>query len=134
MNTLNALQFEKEHLVYVVAQDFVDYGSVRENNVSVNNSSRRCIQKMHDHYGQCWIGKTNRKREDTDVPMRKYDPLVMVHNFDVDFVVPQFDQPLCDLLTERQNAPYTNTTDDLERIKAINARIEELNGIHLIWS
>ena len=135
MDTIDALQHEKEHLADVVSRDVIQHGSVREANTSVNNSSRRCIKKMHEHYGECWIGKINKHKEDEDKPaIYKHDPLVLVCNFEADFVLPQFDQTLVDLLTERWNAPYTNANDDYVRILKINERIEKVQGVHLIWS
>lgn len=82
----------------------------------------------------CWLGVincyTDKQKEN---PIWQWDG-EMVYNFGASFVIPEFDQTLLDLIFQRNNAPFTNCSDDSVMVDAIFDRIEAIGGKLLHWS
>lgn len=56
-----------------------------------------------------------------------------MRNFQASFAVPFQDTILVSLLKEREEAPYTGSKEDMERIERITDRIIRIGGIFLNW-
>jgi len=108
----------------------------------LNDSSRELITAMQREQDEpVWLGNINLHGKDRTVekggegndPMWWWDGS-LVYNFGCAFVVPCDDEQLRQMILDRDRAEYTGTKDDMVRVEAIHARIEELGGHHLVWS
>lgn len=79
----------------------------------------------------CWLGLVNLYTDQN--PIWQWDG-DHVYNFAADFVLPEFDQTLHDLILERKSREYTNTSDDAKLVDAILDRIKTIGGVNLYWS
>lgn len=96
-----------------------------------NDAQRTRLAAYRAEHGRVWIGKVN-IYPPARAELSEYTGQ-MVHNFEADYAVPKPDPDLLRLIIERDEAPYTSTTDDGPRIDAIFARIAELGGLLLTW-
>jgi hypothetical protein len=118
--------------IFKRAWDEGHYGPT-EFDTDQNDISRLKIKTFAEITPEAWLGKINRYSDDKGKPyLVKYEGQ-LVYNFEYHFIIPCFDQQLIDMIQERENAPYTGTTDDAKRIEAIAKRIEELGGFYLSW-
>lgn len=96
-----------------------------------NDRQRTRLAAYRAEHGRAWIGRVNiyppARAELVEITGQ------MVHNFAADFMVPKPDPALLRLIIERDEAPYTGTAEDGQRLDAIFARIEELGGRLLTW-
>lgn len=96
-----------------------------------NDRQRTRLAAYLAAHGRAWIGKVN------IYPPARAELVEftgqLVHNFAADFAVPRPDPTLLRLIIERDDAPYTGTAADAQRIDAIFARITELGGLILSW-
>lgn len=102
----------------------------------VNNANRRVIKAMAEAHGEAWLGKINlygEERHGGHPIMWKWDG-GMVYNFDAALVAPAYDEELVRLIKERDDAEYTGTKADAERVDKIQARLDEIGGVHLFWT
>ena len=102
----------------------------------LNNASRRLVEAMAEEHGTVFLGNVNLYDADHGKPVtfRKYPDGEMVYNFQHGFVVPTDDAELRRLIEERDQAEYTGTNDDYERVTAISDRLEAIGGQNLHWS
>jgi hypothetical protein len=118
----------------------------------LNDLQRELIAACAHQWGECWLGNINLYHCRCDLfvgpgPVcaacgkRRHDAPVLwqwkgetVLNFGARFAIPRFDLELQDLIVARDNAPYTGTAVDYERVKEIHARIAELGGETLLWN
>lgn len=126
-------QIEKRELAYVKTN-----GGIWEMNPlyhgELNKYQRAKIRAFRREHGEIYLGVYNRYGEEVKKPykLRRYTG-GKVLNFTADFGVPVNDEKLKELIVEREQAPYTGTKADAERVKAISYRIAELGGVFLIW-
>lgn len=97
----------------------------------INAISRQFIHAYRAKYGVAWVGIINRSGTSRKW-IEKYDG-GMVYNFAYSFVLPQNDAELVQLLQDREDAPYTGTSADWERLKLIEKRIYDIGGRYLHW-
>jgi hypothetical protein len=100
----------------------------------LNDLQRELIAACAHQWGECWLGRVNLSRDDTEQRTIWRWSGETVLNFGARFVLPQYDMELERLIRERAAGPYLGTAVDYERIKAIHARIAELKGELLIWN
>jgi hypothetical protein len=83
-----------------------------------------------------YLGNVNLYGDDRKKPVvfRKYPDGETVYNFGESFVVPTDDAELRRLIEERDQAEYTGTQADYERVTAIHDRLEAIGGHNLHWS
>ena len=108
-------------------------GSLPEVDDDINDASRAVVRFMAAEHGEAWLGDINGDRHDGAPIMWRWDGSP-VYNFGAAFVCPTHDAELERLIRERDDAPYTTTVADAERVDAILARLEEVGGIHLYWT
>ena len=97
----------------------------------INDTNRALIEAVHVHEGEAWLGKVN--LYDDDGKQWRFDYGATVWNCSADYVLPERNQEIEDMVIARDNAPYTGTKDDYERVKAIHEAIEEAGGYLLHW-
>lgn len=87
------------------------------------------------HEGSCWVGRINLYPFDpVDKPiMKKLKLYEKIYNFDWTFIIPRRDTLLEQMIFDRYQEPYEDTSRDLEMVEEITARIEQLGGHHLHW-
>ena len=106
---------------------------LREADDAYNDLNRNIIQAFKDENEHCYMGNINlygQKREDIISGKNScYDEYVgqKVYNFGCDFIVPEADEKLAQLIKE------WNTDGKASLIDAIQNRIDEINGIRFIW-
>jgi len=128
-------QLEKDTNAYLNRYD----GQPVEKDMSINNISSSIPYAMYKEHGSCWLGKINLYPEDVKpfkllqykFPVPKETSLF---NFSFDFCIPVHNTELEQMINDRATCtePYSGKKDQ-ERLQKIFDRIEELNGIHLIW-
>lgn len=110
-------------------------GGTSEFDPSINDISRAKIDAARELWGACYLGKVNLYDDQRGKPYRLVEYTgQLVYNFEYSFVVPVNLRELCELIEERDRAPYTGTREDFTRIEEIHALIEKLGGTQLIWA
>lgn len=104
-------------------------GCIPEADSRVNAASRKVIQVFHKT-GETWLGKINAYSEmiKRDTFLWKYEG-AEIFNFYADFVLPQYDKELEQLLRERHEGNLS-----LKTLVKIHKRIESIKGVVLLWS
>lgn len=125
----------KEHAIILVESLKAGGGSPLEADSALNRSAVRLIKSFHEGFGQAWLGKMNRTKEERreGPPLVKYDG-GRIYCFGSDFVLRAHDAEVNRLMVEREVATYTNTRDDAKRIDAIIVRVAALGGRLVMWS
>jgi hypothetical protein len=111
---------------------FKMHGGLTEFDMSINQIQRDKIAAYWKLHPNAHVGLVNR-HDRTKNFMQKYNG-EKVYNFQWEFIIPQHDTELLKLLLAREQAPYTGTKEDIERLKPIWARIEQLGGLYLVWA
>ena len=114
----------------------IDNGGASEFDMSINDISRAKIQAVSELWQEVWLGHINlygKDRHGGRAIMEKWEG-ELVYNFEYAFCIPCHDAELEKLISDRDNAEYTGTTDDWNRIEAIFTRIEALGGETLAWA
>jgi hypothetical protein len=111
-----------------------DWGGSCEFDTEINDISRLKIRAASEIWPEVWLGRVNIYKEHEKKPILKKYEGEKVYNFEYTFAVPNNDEELTRLITDRKNAEYTGTADDYKRVDAIFNRIEALNGINLSWA
>jgi len=137
------------HLRKTLVRSILDNGgcSPLEADSDLNDASRAVVVAMHTEHGSAWLGKINlydKERHGGHPIMWLYggdhycascsSDGWLVYNFGASFVAPAYDAELVRLIAERDDAKYTGTRDDAERVKVIFERLEAIGGTHLTWS
>ncbi len=107
------------------------HGELTEADFSINDIQRDKVQAYWKLHPDAHIGLVNRYDRKRNF-LQKYNG-EKVLNFEWEFIIPQHDTELLKLLLAREQATYTGTQADVERLKPIWARIEQLGGLYLIW-
>jgi hypothetical protein len=102
-----------------------------EGNEEINSASRAIVATVAAQYGEAWLVKINLYGPGPHTPMWQANS---VRNWEADYVLLAYDQPLVDMILARHEAPYTGTKEDGKRFDAIAARIRDLGGKVLFWS
>lgn len=89
---------------------------------------------MRKHGGTIYLGNINYygTERHKEHKLTKYTA-GMVLNFSHTFMVPYEDEILMRLINDRDNAPYTGSSDDYRRVEEIMTCIESIQGECLIW-
>ena len=113
--------------------DFLDEGPEFEIN-QWNDHQRLVIQEVFNEHGQAWLGNVNLYDHNRDKPIIwKWNGQDLIYNFSCAFVLSEYDEKLEKMIFDRDNTPYTGTTDDYKLITAIFDRIEQISGKVLLW-
>lgn len=107
------------------------HGGLTEADFSINDIQREKITAYQKQHPNMHVGLINR-HDRTRNFLQKYAG-EKVYNFGWDFIIPQHDTELLKLLLAREQAAYTGTKEDVERLKPIWAKIEQLGGLYLLW-
>lgn len=111
-------------------------GSLPEADTDLNAANRRVVEAMQETHGEAWLGCINLYGEDRGNPekaMWRWDGSI-IYTFGSAFVAPNYDEELVRLIMERDNGPYTTTKADAARIESIFKRLDEVGGVHLVWT
>lgn len=112
-------------------------GEPTEFDMSINDISIDIPRAMLKEYGQCWIGNINiQDKSELPYKLTKYNHTeTALYTFGYAFVIPAYDAELERMINDRAmyTEPY-NGTKDMKKIVAITNRIDELNGIMLVWA
>jgi len=109
---------------------------IPEADCTLNDLSRKQIDALKNEFGSAYLGCINYYDEKTNQVANGEMPIYteytgqMVYNFEYCFCVPCADSLLEKLIREWNGKP----SDVYNLIGKIINRIEELNGINLIWS
>ena len=128
MNTQDAKQQLTRKFIDHARQD---YPEADEN---LNDASRAAIEACYQEHGQAFLWIINQW---TNVPrpvVSLYNPNSPIFNFSYHAVSSEADPELEHLIEQRNDAPYTGTRDDAQRVKAIIKRLEAIGGTMLHWS
>jgi hypothetical protein len=112
-------------------------GYVTEGNWKQNTISRNKIRSFKSTHKNCFCGKINiyddRGNIDNNPILTEYKK-GMIFNFQYAFCVPVKDKELINLIKNynREHVSY-NSSVIMNEIDTIMKRIEELNGINLLW-
>lgn len=107
-----------------------------ECDVDLNDACRALVQAFADEHGEAWLGKINLygdERHGGAPVLWKWDDDVVL-NFSCAFVCPKHDAELERLIRERDDATYTGTKEDAERVDRIMDRLAAVGGVHLFWT
>ncbi len=107
------------------------HGELTEADFSINDIQRDKVQAYWKLHPDTHVGLVNRYDRKRNF-LQKYNG-EKVLNFEWEFIIPQHDAELLRLLQVREQATYTGTKADVERLTPIWARIEQLGGLYLIW-
>lgn len=109
-------------------------GGTSEFDQSINEISRAKITALKNELGDCWLFKINRYDEDRNKPYLVQFKGQKIYNFEYAAAVPVYNKELLSLLVEYcHNSGFKEGTI-WGKIEAIQDKIQELNGINLIWS
>lgn len=111
---------------------FKRYGRPVESDFSINDIQREKIKAYYQQHPQMYVGEINRT-ERVGSPLEQYVSQ-KVYNFQYDFIIPQHDAELQNLLTDREISPYTGTKEDAERLDKIYVRVKTIGGLYLYWA
>lgn len=105
-----------------------NYGSLPECNDEFNDAIRAVIAAYTQEYNGCWLGFINLY----DRPaLRPHDGSEFVCNFDADFVLPEYNQELEEMIYARDKAGLDNL---MKNTRAVVDKIKALGGEQLIWT
>lgn len=105
-----------------------------ESDVDYNNLNRDIISAFKNENKHCYIGNINFYGQTREYIINGekscYNEYVgqKVYNFGCDFIVPKADEKLAQLIKK------WNIDGDISLIDDILNRINEINGIHFIWT
>jgi len=111
------------------------YGRIPEANTELNDIQRDKIKAVYENNGSAHVGKITRRGTELEALSLKtvfseYRGQ-LIYNFDADFVVPQVDDALAEMIVE-WNVGKQKMSPQL--FKKIYNRIEALGGANLLWS
>lgn len=113
---------------------FLIYGQPTEEDMTINDVSRKTIRAMHNDKGACWLGNINLHKENPrPFKLTQWTLETRVYNFQYDFILPKHDPIIETMINERDNAPY-NAKNDCASVTEIMDRVTELGGIFLYWA
>jgi hypothetical protein len=104
-------------------------GVCTEGDWKQNTISRNKARAMKRQYGKCFLGKINLYNK-TDTILKEYNR-GMIYNFGADFILPEYNAEIENMIKEYNNQPYSSKI--IQDIKKIINKIESLNGINLLW-
>ena len=129
MKTLK--QCKQEKTEYLIQNE----GMTSEFDMSINDISRNIIKAMKREQGVCFLGNVNLYGDNRGKPFKLTEYTGQkIYNFVYDFCLPCHDTQIEKMITDRDQTQYTGTKDDCVMVSAIMNRIEQLNGINLLWS
>jgi hypothetical protein len=102
--------------------------NIKEADDNLNEISRCKIRAFKDKFGKCFLGKINKR---ADEPALKEYKQGMIYNFDCDFIVPEYDAELENMINEYNSKPYSE--ESMKDIKRIQNKIEQLGGLTILW-
>ena len=107
---------------------------LREADDENNNLSRDIIKAFKEENEHCYMGKITldgqKRRDIIDGKISCYEEYTgqRIYNFGCDFIIPEADDKLTQMIKE------WNTDWKLNQLEEIQKRIDELQGIYIIWS
>lgn len=123
----------RKNLTDAVVPHLVRDGCLPEADEGINGATRALVRAMADEVGGAWLGRINLYKSDKETRvMWKWDG--DLPTFGAAFVAPHYDETLVRLIRERDEAKYTGTAEDGERIEAIIRRLAEIGGECLHWT
>lgn len=111
---------------------FKRHGRVTEADFSINDIQRELALAYLEEHPDAHVGLVNRHDAHRNF-IQKYNGEKIL-NFEWDFITPHHDNELLKLLLAREQATYTGTKGDMERLKPIWARIEQAGGLYFHWA
>lgn len=137
MKTLAELKREE----YTHVSDVGGWLELRESDRTINDGNREQIAAFKREHGAAWLGNINfydeqRKQiaSGTESVYEEYTGQ-MVYNFGCAFCVPVPDETLSNLIREWNSDYKPGISKSVwSQIDAITKRIDDLGGIHLIWT
>ena len=111
-----------------------DNGGNCEFDTSINDFSQARIQAMKKEFGDCWLFKINRYSEDVEKPFMVQFTDQKVYDFEYCAAVPEYNKELEELLIDYSKDSGFKSGQIMKKIEVIMNKIEELNGVNLIWS
>ena len=133
MKVKTTKELKKEQYNYIF--NIGEYLELQEGDNTNNDLNRKQIKAYTNENKKVWFGNINfydekRRRivNDEESPLVEYEGQE-IYNFEYTFCVPSCDETLIDLIRE-----WNKTGAKTELIDAIFSRIDDLNGIHFIWS
>jgi len=110
-------------------------GNIPEANAELNDLQREKINAFYSESGTVYIGKIN--FYDDERKALKAEKVFTLHNggevynFAADYIIPVPDNNLAEMIVEWNSDGVPNS---LKLIEKITQRIDEIGGIHLMWS
>jgi hypothetical protein len=103
-------------------------GSLPESSGALNDAARAVIDAYTEKHGTCWLGLINLY----DRPaLWAHDGSEFVYNFGAEFVLPDYDRELEEMIYARDRAGLKNL---IKNTHDVTERIIALGGERLIWS
>jgi hypothetical protein len=94
----------------------------------LNDIQRQKIEVFKEKYGQCWLGRINKKFDDNN-HLKEYEG-EKVYNFGADFIIPKYDEKLelmiQSYLSNSHESAFSNIND-------IFGYVHRIGGISFFW-
>lgn len=136
-----------KQVLHPVIEEENDYfninGYPNEDDMTINDTSRKAIQRIKDVYGKCYLVKINlhgNERGNRDLiaveakTHKQTEGDWNVWNFCAAFAAPLISDEIIDLILKRDVLEYECSATDGKKVNEIFARLEELGAHVLNWA
>lgn len=112
-----------------------------ESDRTINDGNREQIAAFKREHGAAWLGNINFYDEQRQRIASGMEPVYeeytgqMVYNFGCAFCVPMPDETLSNLIRQWNSDDETGVNNNVvNQVNAITKRIDDLGGVHFIWT
>jgi len=105
---------------------------MRQQEVDSNEEQRKIIEEYLEKHREAVGGRINYYK-DEDKQIRRVKEIEPMHNFAIDWIIPEFDDKVQKLIVDHNGTPFDGMKAITKRVYGIFDRIEGLGGITLSW-